>query len=229
MVSNVPSPRLRLVPSSARAREPRAKARTPVAGGWDDHELVAAVRDGDEAAAGAFHDRLRPRVEGTIRRLIGSGDADQDDLGQLAMIALIEGIDRYRGECSLDAWASTVAAHVVYKHIRRGRKLERRFFSPPAESEPSSCLNPVRALVARDLVRRARSLLAGLSEEKAWTFLLHDVCGFDLREIAEITGVTATAAQGRLVRGRRELLTSEPRLQTRRCVPSFEDMEDLCA
>jgi RNA polymerase sigma-70 factor (ECF subfamily) len=223
LVSNVPSPRLRLVPGSARASEPRARARTPVAGGWDDHELVAAVRNGDEAAAGAFHDRLRPRVEGTIRRLIGSGDADQDDLGQLAMIALIEGIDRYRGECSLDAWASTVAAHVVYKHIRR-RKLERRFFSPPAESEPSSCLNPARALVARDLVRRARSLLADLSEEKAWTFLLHDVCGFDLREIAEITGVTATAAQGRLVRGRRELherAAADPALRT-----VLEDMED---
>ena len=201
-MSNVPSPKLRLVPGRAPVRQPRINA--PPAAGWDDNELVAAVRAGDEAAAGAFHDRLRPRVEGTIRRLIGRGDADTEDLGQLAMIALIEGIDRYRGECSLDAWASTVAAHVVYKHIRR-RKLERRVFSPQTDADPSSRLNPVRALVARDLMRRARELLSGLSEEKAWTFLLHDVCGFDLREIATITGVTATAAQGRLVRGRREL------------------------
>jgi RNA polymerase sigma-70 factor (ECF subfamily) len=223
LVSNFSSPKLRLVLGGARASERRVKARAAVPAAWDDNELVAAVRAGDEAAAGAFHDRLRPRVELTIRRLVGGADVDTEDLGQLAMIALIEGIDRYRGECSLDAWASTVAAHVVYKHIRR-RKLERRVFSPPAETEPSSHLNTARALVARDLVRRARELLGNLSEEKAWTFVLHDVCGFDLREIAEITGVSAAAAQGRLVRGRRELherAASDPELRT-----GLQELED---
>jgi RNA polymerase sigma-70 factor, ECF subfamily len=223
LVSNFPSPKLRVLQGGARGSERRLRARTAVPAAWDDNELVVAVRAGDEAAAGAFHDRLRPRVELTIRRLIGGADVDTEDLGQLAMIALIEGIDRYRGECSLDAWASTVAAHIVYKHIRR-RKLERRVFSPPAESEPSSHLNPARALVARDLVRRARELLGNLSDEKAWTFVLHDVCGFDLREIAEITGVSAAAAQGRLVRGRRELherAASDPELRT-----ALQEMED---
>ena len=108
------------------------------------------------------------------------------------MIALIEGIDRYRGECALDAWASTLAAHVVYKHIRR-RKLERRVFSGAPDVEPPCGLNPSRALVARDLVRRARMLLGCLSEEKAWTFLLHDVCGFDLREIASVAAPSTVA------------------------------------
>jgi RNA polymerase sigma factor (sigma-70 family) len=178
--------------------------------------MVAAVRAGDEAAAGAFHDRLRPRVEATVRRLLGSSDSSTEDLGQLAMIALIEGIDRYRGECSLDAWASAVTAHVVYKQIRR-RKLERRVFSAAPESDPQSGFDPVRAIVARDLVRRARALLGGVSEDKAWTFLLHDVCGFDLREIASITGVTPAAAQKRLVRGRREIherVAADPELAT---------------
>ena len=221
---NVPLPKLRLVQGRSPASEPRVKAAAPVAtGGWDDSELVAAVRAGDEAAAGAFHDRLRPRVEATIRRLVGPRDVDTEDLGQLAMIGLIEGIDRYRGECSLDAWASTVAAHVVYKHIRR-RSLERRVFMACPDMEPSCGMNATRALIARDLVRRARELLSGLSEEKAWTFLLHDVCGFDLREIATITGVTATAAQGRLVRGRRELherAAADPELAA-----ALEDMEE---
>jgi RNA polymerase sigma factor (sigma-70 family) len=184
---------------------------------------VAAVRMGDEDAAGAFHDRLRPRVEGTIRRLLGPADSDTEDLGQLAMIGLIESIGRYRAECSLDSWASTVAAHVVYKHIRR-RKLERCIFSPLPDAEPPSHLNPARALFARDLVGRARALLAEMSEEKAWTFLLHDVCGFDLREIATITGVTTAAAQRRLSRGRREL--HERAASDSDLAAVLEDLED---
>jgi RNA polymerase sigma-70 factor (ECF subfamily) len=212
-------PSLRLVTPPRRAKQ----LSEPSGSGWDDHELVAAVRDGDEVAAGAFHDRLRPRVEGTVLRLLGPGDHDTEDLAQLAMISLIESIDRYRGECSLESWASTITAHVVFNHIRR-RRLERRVFAPPPEGELPGRLNAGRALAARDLLRCARDLLGKISSEKAWTFLLHDVCGFDLREIASITGVTVAAAQGRLVRGRREiheLAAADPELSQ-----ALLDLED---
>lgn len=169
----------------------------------DDARLVAAVRSGNSAMAGAFYDRTRPKVEKTVHRLLGSFDNDFDDLVQIAMIELVRSLDRYRGECSLDTWTSTVSANVVYKHIRR-RGLERNIFArevAPEDVPQSSHQRPV----LRGLVERVKQHLMQMVHERAWTFLLHDVHGYSLDEVASITGATVAAAQSRLVRGRREL------------------------
>jgi RNA polymerase sigma-70 factor, ECF subfamily len=169
----------------------------------DDARLVAAVRSGNSGMAGAFYDRTRPVVEKTVLRLLGARDSDSDDLVQVAMIELIHSLDRFRGECSLDTWSSTIAGNVVYKHIRR-RSLERSIFSrelAPEEVPRSTHQQPV----LRGMVDRVMRHLEAMAHERAWTFLLHDVHGYSLDEVASITGASVAAAQSRLVRGRREL------------------------
>ena len=110
---------LRLVPPSPdRAAGPSTRA-------LDDHALVSAARAGDTSVSSALCNRLWPQVDRTIRKLLGRRDTDHEDLSQLALFELVRTIDRYRGDCSLDTWAQTVTAHVVFKYIRR-RRTERR-------------------------------------------------------------------------------------------------------
>jgi len=208
-----PRPALRLVAGSAAPRPQRPEPTL------DDSELLAALRRGDPSAATAFHDRVRPQVDRTIRRLLGSRDVDADDVAQLALLELVTTIDRYRGECALDAWTSTLTAHVVYKHIRR-RRTERKIFGAVASEdlEVASPRSEPRRNAARDAMKRVLQHLDAMDESRAWAYVLHDVCGYDLREIAQITGVTVAAAQARLVRGRRELherIAADPELALR--------------
>ena len=170
----------------------------------DDSELLAAVRAGDASVAGALYDRARPQIERTVHRLLGSRDVDGDDIGQMAALELITTIQRFRGECSLDSWISTITARVVFKHIRR-RRLERRFFSGESLDDGEHPASNGRDALRTDLARRVRGHLKTLDPNKAWTFLLHDVWGYDLAEIGQITNVSVAAAQSRLVRGRRDL------------------------
>lgn len=196
-------PRLWLVPPPDSAPPPAPTA----APALDDSELLAALRRRDPSAATALHDRVRGQVDRTVRRLLGAGDVDRADVAQLAMIEIVTTIDRYRGHCSLDTWTSTITARVVYKHIRR-RKLERRVFGaldPDEINDRPGQTKPTRDAVLRSSARRVLAHLDAIDEAKAWTFVLHDVYGYDLREVAEITGVTVAAAQTRLVRGRREI------------------------
>jgi RNA polymerase sigma-70 factor, ECF subfamily len=180
----------------------------------DDAQLLDAVRRGDPSAAGALHDRARPLVVRTVARLLGRSDWDREDLVQQALIELVTTIDRFRGDCSLDGWISMLSARVVYKHIRR-RKTERRVFAGPAIDDTAGAQRTGRDAALRGVIDRVRGHLDALEPNKAWTFVLHDVCGYDLREIAEITGASVAAAQTRLTRGRRELherIAADPEL-----------------
>ncbi|MEA2748928.1 MAG: hypothetical protein QOI41_3071 [Myxococcales bacterium] len=204
MAGEQPKARLHVVRDGERkpSAEAARAAREPL---LDDAELLGALQNGDADAAAAMYERLRPRVESTVRRLLGAGDVDQQDCVQNTFVEIVRSIDRYRGECPIEHWAAQIAANVVYKHIRR-RRLERRFFGGTVRpSERPEPVSSSRRMVAKDLIERVREKLAALEPQKAFTFLLHDVLGFDLQEISVITGVSVAAAQKRLVRGRRDV------------------------
>lgn len=200
------TPNIRLVPSDAERPRP-APRHSHIAPSFDDAELLAALRRGDVSAAAAFHDRVRSQVDRTIFRLLGRTDRDHEDIAQQALIELIYTIDGYRGECSLDTWTATLTAHVVYKHLRR-RQTERRLFAEMLDNEEFVSISSRRTgrdAMGRSAVRRVAEHLDRLEANQAWTFVLHDAMGYDLREVARITGVSVAAAQSRLVRGRRAL------------------------
>ncbi len=126
-------------------------------------------------------------------------------MAQTALYELVSSIGRFRGECPLDAWLSVVTARVVYRRIRR-RQVERRVFTmAPVDDADQSMQERPTPFVTRQAMQRVRHHLGQMDNRRAWTFLLHDVYGYDLKEIGQITGATLSAAQSRLVRGRREL------------------------
>ena len=202
---------LRLVPPPADRGASGPAART-----LDDHALISGARAGDTGMASALCNRLWPQVDRTIRKLLGRRDTDHEDLAQLAVFELVRTIDRYRGDCSLDTWAQTVTAHVVFKYIRR-RRTERRIFAD-ALGDDESHAAPVsmdRRSQNRELLTRVANHLEKMNEGRAWTFVMHELMGYELKEIADMTQVSLAAAQSRLVRGRRDLhkrIASDPEL-----------------
>lgn len=182
----------------------------------DDSQLLTAMRAGDRAVAAAFHDRIRPQIERTLLRLFGRHDVDHDDVRQLALIEIVMTIHRFRGECSLDSWVSTVTGHIVFKHLRR-RQIERKLFDVLERDDllPPSTIGTPREPLLRSLIRRVSRHLEAMGSDKAWAFILHDVFGYDLKETAQILRVSSAAAQTRLFRGRAEIhdrIASDPEL-----------------
>jgi RNA polymerase sigma-70 factor (ECF subfamily) len=178
--------------------------------------MLSAIRHGNPAVADAFCRRVLPTVDKTVRRLLGSDDGEREDLIQIAITELVRAIHSFRAESSLDTWVSAVTAHVVYKQIRR-RPLSRHL---SLDVVPESLLEARRStgdvtLAAREVLSRIVHHLDAIGPKLAWGFVLHDVLGYGLHEIARMTGISETAAQSRVVRGRRRLhkrIANDPEL-----------------
>lgn len=192
-------PKLRLVVAR---RDSAAGPAAPLS--IDDTLLLAAVRAGDAGAAEALYERSRAIVARTLNRLLGQNDPEHQDLSQQTMVEIVRSVDRYRGECALDTWISTLAAHVVYRHIRH-RTVERRVLSDVLPLQPVASDQPALRTALRSTIDRVCDHLAKIDPGRVWAFLLHDVHGHDLRDVARIMSISTAAAQSRLVRGRKEL------------------------
>ncbi len=176
-----------------------------------DEQILAAFATGDRRAAGLVYDRLIGVVDATLYRVVGTRGDDHDDLVQAAFEQIILTLtkNRFARGCSLRGWAASIAGHVGLNAIR-SRTRARRVFDAAADVDRlvASRRSPddVEAQVAarRDL-DRVRRYLAELDPDRATTVLVHDVFGHSLAETAQLTGVSMTAAQSRLSRGRRDL------------------------
>ena len=129
-------------------------------------------------------------------------------LHQVFMVVLAQ--RRYAQACSLNTWASTIAAHIALKSLR-SRYRQRSVFDARLGADDVAELaigheDVERTVSDRRELERLRLRLSELPAAQAEAVVLHDLMGHPLAEIASITGATVAAAQSRLVRGRKELM-----------------------
>jgi RNA polymerase sigma-70 factor (ECF subfamily) len=178
----------------------------------NDADLCAALAAGQAGAADALFSRLRGLVEATLARLIGSADAERDDLIQQSHERILASVvlRRFAGACSLSTWARLITEHVVIDALRARARERRVFDDVRADSDVAAGLPlpgplPDELLDLRREIERVKGGLSSVPPKRAEAFVLHDVLGFDLSEIAGMLEISAAAAQSRLVRGRHDL------------------------
>lgn len=166
-----------------------------------DARIARAVA-GDREAQHAILAQLLPRVRNLVRYLV-RGDADVDDIAQQALIAILRALGGYRGEGSLESWASRITVRVALSHVRRRRaregELERA--APELRAVRERGTPPDAYVVRRDLARA----LDALPDDQRHAVVLHHVTGLSAPELAEELGVPLETARSRLRLGMRKL------------------------
>jgi RNA polymerase sigma-70 factor (ECF subfamily) len=169
-----------------------------------DLELAARCRAGD---AGAFEELYRQharRLFNLVVRMIGSVD-DAEDLLQEVFLQAHRKLSGFRGDSALGTWLYRLTMNHCLDHLRgRQARMNRATESLDDEGsdEPMAPAPAVPAPVSRLDLERAIEMLPDGARA---AFLLHDVEGFEHREIAQILGISEGTSKSQVHKARMKL------------------------
>lgn len=128
--------------------------------------------------------------------------ADAEDIVQEAFLKLWYIRDKLDGYQSVEALAMQVAKNLAIDKLRR-----RRPEGPDIETlaVDSGIRNPAELLEQQDAVERIRKLIGQLPTLQQTIIRMKDVEGYELQEIAEITGTQVEAVRVNLSRARKKI------------------------
>ena len=178
-----------------------------------DLELALRCREGD---AGAFEELYRQhagRLYNLAFRMAGSAQ-EAEDLLQDVFLQAHRKLGSFRGESSLGTWLYRLAMnqcldHLRTRQVRMGRVTES--LDGEQAAEPVAHTPAVPEAISRMDLERA---IARLPEGCRATFLLHDVEGFEHREIAQILDIAVGTSKSQVHKARtklREMLSHKER------------------
>ena len=154
---------------------------------------------------------LQTAIETVLQRVLGIADPEYEDVVQISLERVMVTIERdsFKGDCPLPSWAALIARKAAADALRE-RYRQRRVFVHDDTGETWSTLHfpgagPEEQLQAREGLKRFCRELSHLGQGSALIVFLHGVLGYDLAEISTMVGISVSAAQSRLVRGRREI------------------------
>jgi RNA polymerase sigma factor (sigma-70 family) len=162
-------------------------------------EVAQRAAAGDTAAIGMLLKALAPQMIRTVHALMGATHADADDVVQQAMIALVQALPQFRGECSPQHYASRIVARMVVSTKRRVKaRFEKRDDETDVDAVQSGSASQHESLAAERRRELVRELMTLLPEEQAETFAMRVALGFSLPEVAAATQVPLNTVRSRV-------------------------------
>jgi RNA polymerase sigma-70 factor, ECF subfamily len=167
-----------------------------------DEELVARCRAGDMDAFETIYRQHAPRLYSLAVRMSGS-TADGEDLLQEIFLQAHRKLASFKGDAALGTWLYRLAVNYCLDHVR-SRRARMDKITDSLDPEPDA-VQPTAARqtpIARlDLERALAQLPDGCRE----AFVLHDVEGFDHKEVGELLGIAEGTSKSQVFKARMKL------------------------
>jgi RNA polymerase sigma-70 factor (ECF subfamily) len=178
----------------AAALPPAASPAEPLP--MEDVSLAQALIEGRREAAPFAWRRFHPIVQGTLRRMLGSGP-DLADLTQEVFLRFFGKVRELRKLESLRFFVTSIAIRRAQEEIKRRRV--RRWAAPQllhSVQQPARAASPE----ARDMLSHVARVMGALDPVDRSVYILRHVDGLELAEIARTLDTSISTVRRRLRR-----------------------------
>ncbi len=175
-----------------------------------DHEIVDAVRGGDETAFGEIIERYRGPITNFLYRFLNDYE-EAVDLAQESFVRVYFALDRYHKEYAFSTYLYRIASNLAISELRR-RKRRRLvsltgLFSGDDDQDIEFQPPDTRALPEDETIDKEREqviakAIASLPDKYRLPIVLRDVQGHSYEEVAAILELGLGTTKSRISRGR---------------------------
>jgi RNA polymerase sigma-70 factor, ECF subfamily len=164
-------------------------------------ELVARCRAGDVDAFETLYRRHAARIYSLACRMAGSQE-DGEDLVQEIFLQAHRKLGSFKGDSSIGTWLYRLAVNHCLDFVRsRQAKMNKLTETLDAESSFEPTARRDMPIARLDLERAIERLPEGCRE----AFVLHDVEGFDHKEVAGLLGIAEGTSKSQVFKARMKL------------------------
>ena len=175
----------------------------------NEAEIIQRATEGDSTAFECLYRSHCKRVYAVCLRMVGD-TTEAEDLTQEAFLLLFRKIHTFRGESAFSTWLYRLVVNTVLMHLRKKSlpvvSMELGH-APDGEATPSSVEIAASDLLLEGLIDRINlgRCVAQLPAGSRAIFVLHDIQGYQHREIAELLGRSEGASKSQLHKARKRL------------------------
>ena len=185
-----------------------------------EHELVSAVRYGDDRAFEELYARYRPRIGSYVFGMVGDHQR-AEDIAQEVFIAALRRLRATERPIAFKPWIYEIAKNACIDEFRRARRTREVPLETDAEDAAPMRLVSHGADAAVEHKQRLddlRGAFHGLSDSHHRIIVMRELEGRSYTQIGESLGMTKPVVESTLFRARRKLSEEYEELVTgRRC------------
>lgn len=176
----------------------------PAAVRKSDVELLRLAQEGNEEAMASIFRSNQAKIYSLCLRMT-CNPAEADDLTQDSFLQVFRKLGAFRGESALSTWIYRVAVNTILMHFRKNKVRLLSLQEPVAGENTPPRLEPGRIderlgnTVERIALTRA---MEELPQGYRQILLLHEVTGYDHREIAGLLGCSIGNSKSQLHRAK---------------------------
>jgi RNA polymerase sigma-70 factor (ECF subfamily) len=164
-------------------------------------DLVARCRAGDVEAFETLYREHAARLYTLASRMAGSPD-DGEDLLQEIFLQAYRKLASFKGDSTIGTWLYRLALNHCLDYVRSRRaKMNKLTETLDAETSFEPMARRDMPIARMDLERAVERLPEGCRE----AFVLHDVEGFDHKEVAELLGIAEGTSKSQVFKARMKL------------------------